>query len=163
MQRETAQFLELLRPVPGYKVLDVTAHADALTLALAEFLSPVGGSVDAVLYPGIHETVVHPRITCASVETFDRPFKAPARSYDVVIFRDILDRHRFAERMVRLGYTTLANAAVIIIVQRKGSLDGSGVMELLDRCEFRAANRVEIFADSDLFVARKMHMWGNGL
>ena len=35
--------------------------------------------------------------------------------------------------------------------------------ELLENNEFRAANFIDIFPNYDLVMAKKMHMWGNGL
>jgi hypothetical protein len=34
---------------------------------------------------------------------------------------------------------------------------------LLEEFEFRAINDIEIFDDYNLVMAKKMHMWGNGL
>ena len=37
------------------------------------------------------------------------------------------------------------------------------MLELLETFEFRAANQIDILQEYDLVMAKKMHMWGNGL
>lgn len=164
MYQEIEQFLELIKPLPAYKILDVTSHADELTLAIARKLQPFEGELDVALYPGEHNAVALENISVSGrIDSYSKPFKAPARSYDIVILRDILDRHAFAERILKLAYGTLANAGGIIVVQRKGSIDSIEMMQRLETSEFRASNTIDIFTDSDLIMAKKMHMWGNGL
>lgn len=164
MNEEIKQFLELIQPHPGYKVLEVTSHADGLSTCVGKKLQPYDGQLELVLYPGEHESVESDNIAISSrIDDYAKSFRAAARSHDIVILRDILDRHIFAERILKLAYSTLANAAYIIVIQRKGSADIAEMMEQLDKNEFRASNSIDIFADSDLVMAKKMHMWGNGL
>ena len=164
MSSEIAQFLELINPQPGYRILDVTSHADELSEALAAMLAEVGGTLGLVLYPGEHRTPeVEDVVMASTVPSYAKPFRSPARHYDVVIVRDVLDRHDFAQRMQALCYKSLANAGEIIVIARKGAMDCERMKEELEQNEFRASNRIDIFADSDLVMAKKMHMWGNGL
>ena len=51
----------------------------------------------------------------------------------------------------------------IIILEPKGLMDISNVKEMLYEHEFRAANEIDIIQGYDLIMAKKMHMWGNGL
>lgn len=37
------------------------------------------------------------------------------------------------------------------------------MMELLEKFEYRAANYMNIVDGYDIFMAKKLHMWGNGL
>ncbi|MDQ1245442.1 MAG: hypothetical protein QG565_1783, partial [Campylobacterota bacterium] len=36
-------------------------------------------------------------------------------------------------------------------------------LKLLEEFEFRAPNEIDIVEGYDLIIAKKMHMWGNGL
>ena len=48
-------------------------------------------------------------------------------------------------------------------MQKKGTMDMWAMKELLERFEFRSPNEIDILPEYDLVMARKMHMWGNGL
>lgn len=164
MDKEISQFLELVNPLPAYKILEVTSHADDLSVAVAMKLKPLDGELDIALYPGEHQTMELDNIrVSAQIDSYSKPFKAPARSYDIIILRDILDRHAFSERILKLAYGALANAGGIIVIQRKGSIDAQEMARQLEDNEFRASNRIDIFNDADLIMAKKLHMWGNGL
>jgi hypothetical protein len=58
----------------------------------------------------------------------------------------------------------LLNATEIIIVQKNGSMEIGEIEALLDQSEFRATNTIGDLIDGyEVIVAKKMHMWGNGL
>ncbi|MEJ2501442.1 MAG: hypothetical protein P8Y65_10060, partial [Campylobacterales bacterium] len=42
------KFLELFSPQPGYKILDITAHTDALSAVLLQRLAPFRGRLSLV-------------------------------------------------------------------------------------------------------------------
>jgi len=58
---------------------------------------------------------------------------------------------------------SLKNATEIIIITNKNDNFISKAYELLETQDFRATNKIDIFEDYDLVVAKKMHMWGAGL
>ena len=80
-----------------------------------------------------------------------------------MIFKDIQNLHKNFEQLVKIAYTTLANTADIVVMQKKGLMDVAATKELLERREFRAPNAIEVLPDYDLVMAKKMHMWGAGL
>ncbi|WP_345975535.1 hypothetical protein [Sulfurimonas sp. HSL3-7] len=159
------QFLELIHPQPGFKVLDVTAHADGLTAALIEHLKPYPKHRLAVAeYPGEHQPFTESEhLKLQTVPHYKAPFRALPRDNDIVIIRDVLHRHEFAERILKSIYTTLANTGNIIVISEKGTVDVEAQKALLEAHEFRAANAIEIHEGYDLVTAKKIHMWGNGL
>lgn len=65
--------------------------------------------------------------------------------------------------ILKLAYQTLANSANIIILEKKGTTDIASTKALLEELEFRSANEIDILENYDLIMAKKMHMWGNGL
>lgn len=165
MMHEYRQFLELIQPQPGFKVLDVTAHADGLTMAVAEHLKPFDRHRLAVaLYPGDHK-LFQPSdvLKLQEVDSYDLPFRALPRDNDVVIIRDVLHKHSQAERILKSIYTTLANTGDIIIVTKNEDVDIEAQKALLEKHEFRSANSMDILEGHTIVMAKKMHMWGNGL
>jgi hypothetical protein len=65
--------------------------------------------------------------------------------------------------ILKLAYTTLANTANIVIIEKKGVMDIEAVKTMLEEHEFRASNEIDIIDGYDLVMAKKMHMWGAGL
>jgi hypothetical protein len=159
------QFLQLIHPQPGFKVLDITSHADMLTAAILEHLSPFPEHRLALsLYPGEHHIFESgDSLKMHSVPNYSTPFRALPRDNDVVLIRDVLQQHAFRERMLKGIYTTLANTGDIIIISKKGSADIEEQKAMLEAAEFRASNSIDILEGYDLVMAKKMHMWGNGL
>jgi len=161
------QFLALFTPQPGYKILDITAHTDALTATLLQCLAPVHGRLSLAEYPGEHRALeAREGVTLQrqAVPDFAKPFRALPRDNDIVFIRDVLHRHSQPERILRAAYTTLANAAEVIIVTEMGAADTEAQLLLLEKADFRAGNVIEGIADGvTVVMGKKMHMWGNGL
>ncbi len=163
-KKEYKQFLELFHPQPGYRLLEATTHADALTQLLIDLLEPYGGRLSLSMFPGEHQHFeVSEHLKPHTVSDFSKPFKAMPRDNDIVILHNVLHRHTFPERILKACYTTLANAGEIIITAPKGEMDIEKMYEDLEKMEYRAANQIDIFEAYDLVMAKKMHMWGNGL
>jgi len=164
MKKEYAEFLELFHPQPGYKVQQVTTHADGLTKVLADFMVPYDGRLALSMYPGEHqEFEVSEYLRPQKITDFSKPFRALPRDNDIIVLDDILHRHAFPERILKACYTTLANTGEVIIMAPKGEMDFEQLLEDLEKLEYRAGNQIDIFKDRDLVMAKKMHMWGNGL
>ena len=161
------KLLELFSPQPGYKILDITSHTDALSRTLMQALASVRGRFALVQYPGAHDALA----SCEGVTLqqqnlpdFTKPFRALPRDNDIVFLRDVLHRHAQPERILKAVYTTLANAAEVIIVTESDRADVPAQLAMLERADFRAANVIEAVAEGvTVVMAKKMHMWGNGL
>ena len=160
-------FLELFTPQPGYKILDITAHSDTLSAALLRTLAPVHGRLSLARYPGAHrelEAEEDALLHTQDVPDFSKPFRALPRDNDIVFIRDVLHRHAHPERILRAIYTTLANAAEVIIVTETEAADTKTQLALLEKTDFRAGNVIEGIAEGvTVVMGKKMHMWGNGL
>ncbi|MCJ7765603.1 MAG: hypothetical protein MUP09_06640 [Thiovulaceae bacterium] len=159
------QFLQLIHPQPGFKVLDITSHADALTAALLEHLSSFSEHrLELSLYPGEHQTFeASDALKIHHVANYSAPFRGLPRDNDIVLIRDVFEQHAFKERILKGIYTTLANTGDIIVISKKGSADVEEQKAMLEAAEFRAPNSIDILEGYDLVMAKKMHMWGNGL
>lgn len=159
------QFLELIQPQPGFKVLEVTSHADALSHAVQKHLEPFSNHRLALaLYPGEHQEFEEtPALKIETIANYKLPFRALPRDNDIVIIRDVLQHHAQTERILKSIYTTLANTGDIIIITKSEASDIEAQKELLEKLEFRSANSIDILEGYTLVMAKKMHMWGNGL
>ena len=90
-------------------------------------------------------------------------FKSSTRDYEFVILGNVLQHCEFKEKFLSLVYRSLENSAQIILVMDKTAMDLYEAKDLLDKCNFLAANNIEIFEDKFVIVAKKMHMWDGGL
>lgn len=144
--------------------MQVTTQPDETTTALEELLKGVNGELRVVYYTQDQEAYESLGIEKKQhVNDFAKPFRALPRDHDIIIFKDILSKHLRSQQLVKIAYTTLANAAHIIIMEKKGLMDIEATIEMLDRFEFRSANYIDVLPEYDLVMAKKLHMWGNGL
>jgi hypothetical protein len=160
------QFLELFNPLPGNHYIQVTTQTDATTQALYELLQKVGGELRIAHFA--NDTVeefqeLFPEAKIQYINNFVNSFRALPRDHDRVVFKDIFHQHHRKDLLLKTAYTTLANTAEIIIMEKKGLIDVHAMMELLAENEFRAPNVIDVLPEYDLVMAKKMHMWGNGL
>ena len=94
---------------------------------------------------------------------FNQPFRAMPRDNDIVVLKDVFYAHENQDMLLKLSYLTLANTGDIIIMEKKGVMDIKEIKMKLEEFEFRAPNEIDIVDGYDLVMAKKMHMWGNGL
>ena len=144
------QFKELFTPLPGNHYLQVCTCEDDITVALTSMMESVDGKLNLALY---NEDNLD----------FSQPFRARSRDHDIVILKDIFHKHESQDMLLKISYLTLANTANIIIMEKKGIMDIEAMKTMLEEYEFRAANEIDIVDGYDLVMAKKMHMWGNGL
>jgi hypothetical protein len=160
-----AQLLELIGDAPGLKVLEATTHADILTQKLAVHVTACEGELSIAAYPGEHrmpEASEHVKV--GEIKHFKAPFKASARDYEIIILRDLLHLHAFKEKLLKHAYQGLENSALLIVIQSEGTMERSEVEAMVEACEFRAVNTIEdLIPGSYVTVAKKLHMWGNGM
>jgi len=159
------QFLELFNPLPGNHYLQVTTKPDSTTLALQNIIKEVDGEFRVAIYAE-EEFTLDEALSDTKVQFIKKrntPFRALPRDNDIVIFKDILTQHPNPDLLIKIAYTTLANTADIIIMESKGRMDIEATKEMLERFEFRAPNYIDVLDEYDLVMAKKMHMWGNGL
>ncbi|MDD5118799.1 MAG: hypothetical protein PHP90_09435 [Sulfuricurvum sp.] len=147
------------------KILVATSHGDNLIEEVCAFLEPFNAMVDLSFYPGEHEEyssdVIGKKDT---IKDFNSLVRSATRDYETIILQDVLHLHTFPLKLLQLVYRSLENSAEVIIVQSKGAIETSDIEALLEKAEFRAANTItDLIVGYDVIVAKKMHMWGNGL
>lgn len=159
------QFLELFNPLPGNHYLQVTTLVDETSILLGKMMSDVDGVFDLALYTE-DEFDILPELSQAKIQhikDFKQPFRAMPRDHDIVVLKDIFYAHENQNMILKLAYLTLANTAHIIIMEKKGVMDVEALKAMLEEFEFRAPNDIDVVDGYDLVIAKKMHMWGNGL
>jgi len=157
------QFLELFNPNPGNRYIQITDKFDETTTALENILSKVDGELHLVCYGEPESQHDNFKTSIQYIKNMKTPFRALPREHNIVILKNILHLHDNPELLLRIAYTTLANNANIIIMQDKNTMQIEELKILLEKLEFRSANDIDILPEFDLVVAKKMHMWGNGL
>ena len=159
------QFLKLLNPYPGNNYLQITDEVDEITDALYDVIKSVDGVLNLVIYSeeDIDLSDKYPDANIQYIKNLKQPFRALPRTNDIVIFKDIFHKHENQKGILKIAYTTLANAAHIIIMQKKQSSDVAALLKLLEEFEFRSQNSIDILEGYDLVMAKKLHMWGAGL
>ena len=154
------KFLQLFDPYPGNHYMQVTTIVDDTTRAISDIVSDIG-EFSLVVYGDEIDTLAYENVTY--INNLSLPFRALPRSNDILVLKDIFSCHKNQDMLLKLSYKSLANTADIIVMEKKGILDIEATKELLTAYEFRAANGIDIMVDYDLVIAKKMHMWGNGL
>ncbi|MFA6138580.1 MAG: hypothetical protein WC667_10885 [Sulfurimonas sp.] len=157
------QFLQLFHPYPGNKYLQITTQPDETTTALYEILKGVNGGLSLAIYDEQSYSSQFPDAKIQCLRSLQDPFRAIPREFDMVIFKDIFHLHENKQMILKIAYTTLANTAHIIIMEKKGIMDIEAIKCMLEDYEFRASNVIDVLEGYDLIMAKKMHMWGNGL
>ena len=157
------QFLELFNPNPGNRYIQVVDKFDETTVAIENILNRVDGELHLVCYGEPKSQYNNFKTSIQYIENLKTPFRALPREHDIVILKNILHIHNNPELLLRISYTTLANNANLIIMQDKNTMQVEELKELLEKFEFRSANYIDVLSEFDLVVAKKMHMWGNGL
>ena len=162
---DLTQFLQLFTPYPANSYLEVSSGVCEITVALQDLLTQVDGNLDLVIY-GDEENDLKakfPNSKIQQINDLSKLFRAMPRSADIVILKDFLHLHTDQDMIIKIAYTALANSADIVIMQKKGTMNIEATYEMLERLEFRAANYLDVLPEYDLVMAKKMHMWGNGL
>ena len=159
------QFLELFNPLPGNHYLQVCSSVDETTDELYKLMQEVDGELSLALYSDEEQDLntKFPHAKIQYIKNFKQPFRALPRNNDIVIIKDVFHLHENQKGILKIAYTTLANTANIIIMQKKGSMDIEAMKAMLEEFEFRAPNEIDVLPEYDLVMAKKMHMWGNGL
>jgi hypothetical protein len=146
--------LDILRPSPQMKILLIGSGLNELVELFGDFISPHNGVMDIYSYD--ESIFTHNSISKCTTITNYPPFGS--REYEYVIAKDIPTDIK----LLKLLYRSMENSAEIIMLHK--SNHDLNIEELLESCEFRTPNTIYgIYKDLEITVAKKLHMWGNGL
>jgi len=145
--KEIEEFSSLLEDAPALCLLNIANGVNPLINILEEKINKNEGTL---------ESKDLNNITCEK-------FRLRSREFEYCILFDTITSCQEKEKFIKACYRSLENSAFIIVIEPKQSNNISEVIELLDLCEFRVASNIDIFDDYNLIMAKKLHMWGNGL
>lgn len=147
MTKQENFFYSLFDNNPGIAILHINNNCDDISLLLENIVTQNKGSLKTKQFDTIDQ----------------KRFRLTAREYEYTVVSNCLHKVENIDRFISQLYHSLENSANIILLSKKENLDPYGMIEILDRNDFRAANQIDIFDDYYLVTAKKMHMWGNGL
>jgi len=145
--KELEQFSSLLEDAPALCLLNISNGINPLEEVLNDKIAKNDGSI---------VTKKLDDISC-------QRFRLKTREFEYCVLYDMIESCSDINKFIKACYHSLENSAFIIIIEPKSNNNISDIIELLDICEFRVANNIDIFEDYNLIMAKKLHMWGNGL
>lgn len=140
-------FRSLFEQFPNIAILNINNNCEDIKAQLENIAEKTGGKLINKEFEKIDQ----------------RKFRLTAREYEYAVVCDCFEKFKRVDRFIQEIYHSLENSGQIILISKKDSSDISNMIDTLDRNDFRAANQIDIFDGYNLVVAKKMHMWGNGL
>ena len=160
-----ASFKDFFEFSPALKLKLVTSGFEDIFLDLLKELNICNGTLDIAQYTKDFKEIKLAGVDQNyQIENFARPYKAVARDYESIILNNMMQTHKSPKKLIEFTYKSLENSALIILLEKKSLQNEYELKDLLDECEFRASNIIhDLIDDYNIIVAKKMHMWGNGL
>ena len=153
---------ELFKTSPQMKILLVGTHIDELSTTLNKFIKQHNGIMDICLFSNTQTDKIEYKTFYP--KDHDSFCSSTSRDYEYIIVYDMLHMHNSPTKFIKNLYRALENSAEIIILQAHNLHEAKKTQDLLEYCEFRAANTIhQIYKNFDAVIAKKLHMWGNGL
>jgi len=146
-EKEIKEFSSLLEDAPALCLLNISNNTNPLLNILEYKRSKNEGTI---------ESKDLNNISCEK-------FRLKSREFEYCILFDTISTCQNKEKFLKACYHSLENFAFIIIIEPKLNNNINEIIGLLDICEFRVANNIDIFENYNLIMAKKLHMWGNGL
>ena len=97
------------------------------------------------------------------VDESSAKLKATAREFEYIVLGNIFSSCGDQEIILKLMYKALENSGNIIILEKISNDNRYELLDLLEKVGFQAPNCIELFDDTYIFTAKKMHHWDNGL
>jgi len=147
LSKELNLFKELFAPYPNIAILHINNNLDLINDTLEKVKNENEGNIKYITF----------------IEESSAKLRATAREYEYVVLGDILSYCPNKDKILKLMYKAIENSGNIIILEKKENSDRFETTQLLEDIGFQAANYIELFEEYDLFTAKKMHHWDNGL
>ena len=147
MQKKLELFKELFADYTNIAILHIDNFLGLVDSALEEVRVQNEGNIKYI--PFIDEN--------------SAKLRASAREYEYVVLGNILSFCPNQEMILKLMYKSLENSGNIIILEKISNDNKYELLDLLENIGFQAPNCIELFDDTYIFTAKKMHHWDNGL
>lgn len=147
MQKKLELFKELFADYTNIAILHIDNSLGLVDSALEEVRVQNEGNIKYI--PFVNES--------------SAKLRATAREYEYVILGNILTYCSNQEAILKLMYKAIENSGNIIILEKIENDNRYELLDLLENIGFQAPNCIELFDDTYIFTAKKMHHWDNGL
>jgi ubiquinone/menaquinone biosynthesis C-methylase UbiE len=147
VQRKLELFKELFAEYTNIAILHVDNSLGLIDSALEEVRVQNEGNIKYIPF----------------VDESSAKLRATAREYEYVILGNILTYCSDQEAILKLMYKAIENSGNIIILEKISNDNRYELLDLLENIGFQAPNCIELFDDTYIFTAKKMHHWDNGL
>ena len=147
MQKKLELFKELFSPYTNISILHIDNSLNLVNETLEEVKEENKGNIKYI--PFIDEN--------------SAKLKATAREYEYIVLSNILHLCTNKTMILKLMYKAIENSGNIIILEKKENKNRFEILELLENIGFQAPNYIELFDDVEIYTAKKMHHWDNGL
>ena len=147
MQQKLKLFKELFADYTNIAILHIDNSLGLVDSALEEERAEHEGNIKYI--PFIDES--------------SAKLRATAREYEYVVLGNILTYCSDQEMILKLMYKAIENSGNIIILEKISNDNRYELLDLLENIGFQAPNCIELFDDTYIFTAKKMHHWDNGL
>ena len=156
---------QLIHSSPHFRLLLVSSELSLIDRQLLDYIASLSGSVDIYCFPDSYDNFKHNAIRKIEImKDYSSGLRCASREYEAVVLHNVLHRHTDPLKFLQLVYRSMENSAEIIVLQSKENSNSSQLEEWLENSEFRAHNTIyDLIKDYDVTVAKKLHMWGNGL
>jgi hypothetical protein len=146
LDKEFKQFEQLFDSSPNIAIVNIDNGLDDIRLFLQKFVGKNKGE-----------------FTFQSIDEINsKRFRLKDRNFEYAVLSNCLNMIERKEQFINKIYHSLENSAFIILLEKKESSNITSMIELLDSCNFRAINSIDIFSSYHLVMAKKLHMWGAG-
>jgi len=145
--KEMELFKTLFQRTPNSAILHINNGCDDIQELLNNFVVELNGKLTYKIFNEIN---------------LER-FRLTARDFEYVVVCNCVSMVDDLDKFIKEIYHSLENSANIILIESKKNNNLLTMLEVLDRNDFRATNSIDIFDSYNLTMAKKMHMWGNGL
>ena len=147
MQEKLNLFKELFAEYPNIAILHIDNYLGLVDSTLEEVREQNEGNIKYISF----------------VNENSAKLRATAREYEYVVLGNILLYCQNQDKILKLMYKAIENSGNIIILEKISNNNRYEVLDLLEKIGFQAPNCIELFDDTYIFTAKKMHHWDNGL
>ena len=147
MQQKLKLFKELFADYTNIAILHIDNSLGLVDSALEEVREQNEGNIRYITF----------------VDENSAKLKATAREYEYIVLGNILTYCSNQEAILKLMYKAIENSGNIIILEKISNDNRYELLDLLENIGFQAPNCIELFDDTYIFTAKKMHHWDNGL
>ncbi|MDZ7817240.1 MAG: hypothetical protein U5K55_00940 [Aliarcobacter sp.] len=147
MKRKLSLFKELFADYTNIAILHIDNSLGLIDSALEEVRNQNEGNIKYI--PFIDEN--------------SAKLRATAREYEYIVLGNILSYCEDKTNILKLMYKAIENSGNIIILEKISNDNRYELLDLLENIGFQAPNCIELFDDTYIFTAKKMHHWDNGL